>query len=522
MRFYRSARRACEQPRDLHSRLFRKIRVLVITCAAFCPTIDVAAATPLLGSVVIRGSSVYDAPTLFTLYSAALGKPIDREHARAIVEALATRYAQDGYSRPQIRVDDGLIAAGLLRIDVLEARISDVKITGNPGPHLARLERMGSTLAAGQPLRQQDMQTALRRMRALPGLSLAASTERDGADANAYRLDLDADFEPLSGVVRFTNRGTDQAGPSFVLGQIVANGLLGGETSLGTTFSTATDTEEFHGLGLLARVGIGDDGARTSYLAFRSRSNPHEPGADLDDLYLRDRISLDYQRPLGRSAHTLSVSFDLDDLAIERAGTPLRDERLRLLALGWAATWAGGRATQSAISVELVKGLSGLGAGLQAVDLASDPRRADFLAARATLARLTRFGPRWSVRLDAFAQQSAHVLPYGERFKIGGDRLGRGFEVAEIAGDEGLGAKVEVRRHLPVAATGWLYTFYDIGAAWKNDAPGRESATTVGFGYHTRSRAGLEGTFEAAQPLTHPDVEGNKDFKLFVELGAAF
>ena len=42
----------------------------------------------------------------------------------------------------------------------------------------------------------------------------------------------------------------------------------------------------------------------------------------------------------------------------------------------------------------------------------------------------------------------AYVLPDSERFKIGGDRLGRGFEVAEIAGDSGIGAKIELRRDL--------------------------------------------------------------------------
>ena len=40
------------------------------------------------------------------------------------------------------------------------------------------------------------------------------------------------------------------------------------------------------------------------------------------------------------------------------------------------------------------------------------------------------------------------VFPDSERFKIGGDRLGRGFEVAEIAGDRGIGGKLELRRDL--------------------------------------------------------------------------
>ena len=72
-----------------------------------------------------------------------------------------------------------------------------------------------------------------------------------------YRLDVDTDFEPVSGSVRISNRGTDEAGPNFVLGQVVANGLLGGETNLGVLFGAATDYDEYHGLGLLANVGVG-------------------------------------------------------------------------------------------------------------------------------------------------------------------------------------------------------------------------------------------------------------------------
>lgn len=52
------------------------------------------------------------------------------------------------------------------------------------------------------------------------------------------------------------------------------------------------------------------------------------------------------------------------------------------------------------------------------------------------------------MRIDALSRTSAYVLPYGERFKIGGERLGRGFEVAEIAGDQGIGAKSEGRSSL--------------------------------------------------------------------------
>ena len=47
----------------------------------------------------------------------------------------------------------------------------------------------------------------------------------------------------------------------------------------------------------------------------------------------------------------------------------LRDERLRMLKAGALFLWQGGAKTQWASSVEAVKGLDGLGAGLTALDL---------------------------------------------------------------------------------------------------------------------------------------------------------
>jgi hemolysin activation/secretion protein len=201
-------------------------------------------------------------------------------------------------------------------------------------------------------------------------------------------------------------------------------------------------------------------------------------------------------------------------------GTLLRDERLRMLELGSVWNRRAAR-TQLQASLELVKGLDGLGSGLTALDLPNDPRRADFVLTRSSFTRLTRFGERWSMRLDLLAQATSYVLPYNERFKIGGDRIGRGFEVPEIAGDQGLGAKLEGRRQLPGAPSALgrtsVYGFYDIGAAWRQEVSGRESAATAGFGFATQ-HARASASLELAKPLTRPDGEGNRDLNLFVEI----
>ena len=480
------------------------------------------AAVPNLVSVVIRGSSVYDAPALFEVYREQLGKPITANGARAIATALVAKYQHDGYAQPSVQLDDALLVAGVLRIDVFEPRITEVRISGDPGPHLERLESIGAELRDEQPLAQGDLQSAVARMRDLSGLTLSARTERDDSGPNLYRLDLDTEFKPVSGVLKLSNRGTDEAGPVFLLGQVTANGLLGGRTSLGAMFGSATDYVEYHGIGALAGVGVGR--GQLSFTAFQSRSNPHELGVDLDDVYLRNDATIGFVRPIERSegsSISLTGGLDLADLEIVRTDAMLRDERLRMLKAGTLFLWQGGAKTQWASSVEVVKGLDGLGAGLTALDLVDDPRRADFFLTHLSLTRLTRFGERWSVRLDALAQQSADVLPYDERFKIGGDRLGRGYEVAEIAGDQGIGAKVEVRRELlgapAVLERVAVYGFYDIGATWQHNTTGRESAATAGFGLAKQGRR-LTGTLELAQPLTRPDVEGRKDLRLFAEI----
>src|SRR4051812_36770670 len=76
------------------------------------PAASVPAAAALT-TVIVSGSSVYDAPRLFDAYGTELGKPISRESARAVVDALSGLYAADGYVKPEIRLDDAMAGRGV-------------------------------------------------------------------------------------------------------------------------------------------------------------------------------------------------------------------------------------------------------------------------------------------------------------------------------------------------------------------------------------------------------------------------
>jgi hemolysin activation/secretion protein len=494
--------------------------------AASSLTTPVALSAPALTTVVVDGSSAYAEPALFAAYRDQLGRPVSRDGARAIVNAIAELYVRDGYVKPEVAVVDSS-TPGVLRVRVYEARVTQVVIEGDSGSFRDELEDIGARLQDARPLRKEDVPAALRTMRRYAGLAVSATTRRDPQVRNGFELVVRADFSPMEGVVRMNNRGTDHVGPAFVLGQVFANGLLGEGEKIGLIFAAATDHEEFLGGGLFVESPLGSGGTRGNAMLFRSRSAPNEAPVNLSDEYTRQRLTFRVSRPLRQdSALTMIASgaFEADDLTIDREGTAIREDRLRIVESALRASWRAAEIQFSA-NLQFRHGLDQLGAGLNAHDLASDPRRVDFFVTLAQASAYRRFADKWSVRLDVMGQTSGYILPDSERFKIGGDRLGRGFEVAEIAGDRGLGGKLELRRELRNTESfiGRLssYGFYDFGAAWKQDRPGRDSATTAGLGFALQGAA-LTGYVEVASPISGSDIEGQREASIFAELSYRF
>jgi hemolysin activation/secretion protein len=499
---------------------FLAAAILVIFAGGACAA---DGAVPL-ATVQVDGSTVYSATDLFPAYRDRLGKPVTRDAARAVAAAIAERYRADGFARPELRLDETFGGEGVMHIRVFEPRVTRVTIEGDPGRYRDDIERIGAAVTGAVPLRLDTVRNAVSEMLRLSGLSVTAKTRPDGATPNAHELVLQADFAPLSGHARMNNRGTGEVGPLFVLGQLVANDPLGWGGAAGLVVVAAGETSEYLSGAAWVDRPFGDHGMRGFAMAFRSSSAPNEHPQNLSDEYDRERFTLRLTRPLGRS-YTLHGALEVENLEIDRDGAILRDDRLRVLEAGLRGGWRAGEATQLSSSAQLRQGLDALGAGLRADDLPDDPRSSDFLVLQLQFSSVTRLRDAWSLRFDAFAQASGDVLPDVERFKIGGERLGRGFEVAEIAGDDGLGGKVQVRRELTAAA--WsvgapsVYGFYDLGAAWKNDLPGRESAATLGAGVALQGSR-LSSYIEVAKPLTHPDVEGKRTASLFAEVAWKF
>jgi hemolysin activation/secretion protein len=495
--------------------------IVVLSCLTAAPVL----AVEKLGSAVIQNSSVYGPSELFELYKEYLGQTVTEQTATAIAEALQRRYLDDGYSRPGYSVSDRGVNSGIVRIRLVEANISRVAISGDTGPYRDKLENLVADIPSDRSLRPEEIRDAMKGARRLPGLDVSVAAEPDSQHHGSFVLTVESAYKPFEGSIKLSNRGTREIGRDILFAQVVANGLFRQEIAGGLFITSAKDSENYSGGGFFATIAAGPRGTSAQLQGAITALNYDVQGIAVEQD--REKAALQITQPLLRqSTRDLSIwgGFEIEDLDVAYNGAVNRQERLRSIEAGSTLTWRS-EGNQYLLSMEVEQGLNGFGSGIDIVNAPDDPRREDFSIARLRYVRLAPLNELWSWRIDAYAQTSPHVLPSIKRFKVGGGRIGRGFETAAVSGDRGIGGKTQLGRRVWGDAT-WLdradlYGFHDLGSAWRNDAEGRESASSTGLGASLRGGR-LSGYLEIAKPLTHADADGRKDTGIFAEVSFQF
>ncbi len=156
----------------------------------------------------------------------------------------------------------------------------------------------------------------------------------------------------------------------------------------------------------------------------------------------------------------------------------------------------------------------------------------DFTKLTAEVSRLQGVTSQFNLFLSLNGQFSNNKLLSLEEFRIGGEAFGRGYNPAELSGDNGLGAVAELRF---ADTTEWdfltryeLYTFYDFGMVWNHDngVTPNESLASVGVGIRASLTDWLTAEVEVAKPLTRRLIstrsDGERPTRLFLSLTTQF
>lgn len=500
----------------------RCLTFAIISVVAAAPSV---AAAGLLSSTVVRNSSVYSSTELFATYRSFTGKPVDKETASVIAEAVREMYRADGYSRPGFTIADDGQKSGIIRIELNEPQITAIRFSGDSGPYRERLEALFADVPKAESMRPAEIRSVVQRARRLPGLQLGISTKPDETGSGGFLLEVDSEFQRYGGSLTLSNRGTRQIGRNLAFLNVYGNGMFGAENSAGLFLASAEDADNYSSGGIFLQSAIGAGGMTGNYQGSIMSVQFETSGFIVDQNRERHLLKIS-SRPRDWNGRRLSAwaGLEIDNIDVEVNNIATRADRLRSLESGVSLSWRA-YTLQQLFSADLEAGISGLGAQLVNYSNPGENLEENFAIVRLHYVALKPFGDAWSLRGDAWAQHSPHSLPSIRQFKVGGGRVGRGFDAAALSGDRGLANKLELRRQmasgLPLADRLDAYLFYDIGSAWRHSSPGRESAASTGLGISIRSKS-LAGYLELARPLTHADADGNREPGIFVELTSRF
>jgi hemolysin activation/secretion protein len=246
------------------------------------------------------------------------------------------------------------------------------------------------------------------------------------------------------------------------------------------------------------------------------------------------RITLRAWHPLIRAQSEnlwLNGAFEYYNLDQEYDGARTAEDRLRVLRTGFNYWRADRLSGNTFVLGELSQGLPILGASSSnSLELTSFKGRSDFTKFTLAAAREQGLTDAVGLQVSASAQKSLNRLLSSEQFAYGGSQFGAAYDFAEISGDDGLAARIELRYGRAINRS-WLDAYqlfvgYDLGLVW-NDAAGRstvrDSLASVGGGIRLTFPRGIRGALQVAKALPAVDsTAGDDGSRISFTLSAEF
>lgn len=434
-----------------------------------------------------------------------------------------------------IRVPEQLIEGGVVRLDILAARLTRVQVRGDAGPSELLLARYLAKLEEQPVLNLATAERALLLAREIPGLD-ARLMLRPGPVVGEVVGEVTVRRTPVQIDLNVQNFGTRDVGPIGMVARVRFNGLtgLGDQTSL-SLYGTG-DAKEQRIAQFSHEMRIGSDGFKLGASYTHAWTRP-----DIAALPIRSstRIASLYASypAILRQTERLTVTggIDIIDQDIKLGIAPLNRDRLRVLMLRSDHSWIdaasmtgrGGYSAaeprwQLASSTEWRKGLAGLGASDPCGPLGAacfvpgvvPPSRiegqADAFLVRWTAQAEWRPSPQFTLALLPRAQWADAPLLSYEEFSAGNFTVGRGYDPGALLGDSGAAFSIEARLKslIPENRTAIAtqpFLFLDAAWLWNKDnnlaGVGTQSVYSAGGGIRIAYGDLMRLDLTLAQPL---------------------
>jgi hemolysin activation/secretion protein len=443
-----------------------------------------------------------------------LGRPMNTQVLAELAGTLSRAYGKSDVALYTIAIPEQDFAGDVVRVLLTEGRIARVELKAPRGTHPLLAARAGP-LTEETPLSRGTFERQITLIRAIPGLTVG--TDFADPEANgALTLTLTPKQRRRKVTAGFSNRGVELTGD----GQFDVNaafygvGFDGDELTLSA--SAAADLKRYRYAAASYQMPLGASGltfaGNAAYLETRPKRNPVRGKAKLAGATLTYPLVRSFKR-----AADIMIGFDGINSDNAVLGNLIATERTRALRVAAGITDSREKRSWS-VSAAASHGLDVLGA--RTVEPLASKRFAKVSGA-ASLAQAV--GSKLTVRVNLLGQFSNDRLPAAERFSVGGETLGRGFNTAFLTADRGAGALGEVAvRPLKGGsfAASELYAFADrawIGVSARGADPGVDlSMASAGIGTRFKFKEKAELGLEAAKPIEDPYPGYAEDWRVSV------
>jgi hemolysin activation/secretion protein len=366
-----------------------------------------------------------------------------------------------------------------LRLEVVSARITELRITGNPGPYRDQIARQVAPLQELSPLNERDAERILLNANDIPGLSMRLSLAPAGGAPGEVVGNLAVMYEPYAVFLNARNYNSKRIGRETLFGRFEYYGLTGLADLTYVGAQTTLDFEEQVVVQGGHEFGIGPDNVRIGGSLTYAWSKPDIADLDLSTDTLIANFETSY--PLLRSVDMfadLSIGFDYIDQKTDVINVALSKDALRTLyvrgnLVGQERHFDGSALISYDLFVEARRGLGIMGAtdfnefGLAATD--GIPASRPFGNSRALVVRggidvSASLGRFFGLRARGEGQWTDEPLLNYDEFSIGNLTIGRGYDPGANSGDRAIGGSLEVSAD-PISRPDMraqVFGFYDV------------------------------------------------------------
>lgn len=448
--------------------------------------------------ITLRGvefSSVegIDPAMLAPAWSDRVGQDLPISVVCDIRDRAATMLRSQGYLAA-VRVPPQTIGDGIVKLDILAARMSRIEVRGDAGANEKLLQRYLAHLEDQPVFNIVDAERYLLLARDIPGLS-ARLTLRPGAVPGEVVGEVTVDRTAAILDFNVQNFGSKDVGRWGGIARARVFGLTGMGDMTTVSFYSTPDFDEQNVAQIAHEFRVGDEGLKfgASYTYAWTRPSvaalPIKSETQIVSLFASYPLVLTQARRL-----TIGGGLDLIDQDIALGGVPINRDRLRVFNLRADGTWVdpasvAGRGGYSpaeprwylGASVEARQGVNFLGASDDcgptgatcflpgAIPLTRVEGKPDAFLVRANALAEWRPVKNFTFSLAPRAQWASDPLLAYEEFSGGNFTVGRGFDPGTVIGDSGVAVSVEARYGSLVPAntqSGALQPFVFFDAAW--------------------------------------------------------